>query len=236
MNERYVRTACDRALRVPEVRAEHGVDPVHAVRGNAAHQIFFHIDDVRGQIDRDQPRPACPARSCRASASKPSARAPPRVALPSSDEARTSGASRRMAASSENMFRSSLLARLSVPMATVTPGVVEPAHGRVAGADILVAARAGHQGRARLLQPQQIVIGELRAMHHEQARPEESSCRRGTPPARSSAACHVGVPRAEILRAARGTDRRLAEELHFFRRFAQVHRRGHHRQPRRPRT
>ena len=55
------------------------------------------------------------------SASKPSARAPCRVALSSSVAAGTDGASARIVASSANTFRSGALARLSVPTATRTP-------------------------------------------------------------------------------------------------------------------
>ena len=123
-DEREIRAhGCDRALRVPEVRAEHGVDPVHAVRGNAAHQIFFHIDDVRRADRRRSGRYHGPARWCRP---RRRSRAPGRRRASRSTAAttaRTSGASRRRAASSENRFRSSLLARLSVPMATVTPAL-----------------------------------------------------------------------------------------------------------------
>ena len=93
---------------------------MHPVRSHAAHEIFFHIDDP-GRHATAIKRAGLPGSMVPAVASSPRARAPTTVALSRMVAAGTSGASARNAASSANRFRSSLLARLSVPTATATP-------------------------------------------------------------------------------------------------------------------
>ena len=91
-----------------------------AVGLDAGHQVFFHIGHVVRHADGDERRAL--ARFDAAERRRRS-RAPSRpvsVALSSSARAGTVGAMRRASASSLNMFRSSTLARLSVPNATST--------------------------------------------------------------------------------------------------------------------
>ena len=77
------------------VCGEPGRHPRDVGRGDAGHQVFFHVPHAGRQAHADAAPRACPARSCRSRRRSPAPRAPTAVALSSSRRAGTPGARRR---------------------------------------------------------------------------------------------------------------------------------------------
>ena len=101
----------------------HRLNPANLLRAECRDTRYSSTSPVSGGIvDGDQPRRACPARSCR-NRRRSRARARPAASRSSSsDAAGTDGASARIVASSANTFRSGALARLSVPIGDAHAG------------------------------------------------------------------------------------------------------------------
>ena len=133
-------------------------------------QVFLDIVDLRPAARRRSSQRVCLASASPARRRGP---APARRRASRSRESSTPahcGASQRIVFSSENRFRSSTLARLSVPTATLHARLVEPLDRRIADADPLIAARAGHERRADRRQARQRRIVELHAVHDQRLR------------------------------------------------------------------
>ena len=192
------------------------LDPPNLVRVDAADQIFFHIVVPGGNVDGEQARATCPARSCR---NRRRSRARARPAASRCRAAPTPAPSAPARASSPARRRRSDPARsrgCRCRWRRCTPDVVELLDRRRAGAGVAVAARAGDERRAARRQPRRdrpcVICTPWTASTRSSRNPLSSRYCTGVPPAAPRP-----DPRRRAPRAARATAAAAADELDFLR-------------------